>query len=80
VWLRSCTYGIEEFPIDGSALDPELQEFPVLPFTHPGSDGFLSIFVCGKEADGVVSFHPPAIPVAFLLPSFDVSSQLLREF
>jgi hypothetical protein len=71
---------IQVFPIDGSTLDPELQEFPVLAFTHPGSDGHLSIFVCRKEADGVVPFHPSAIPVATLMGRVgDIPVQLLLK-
>src|SRR5437762_11880305 len=38
---KPCPYGIEVFPIDCEALDPQREQFPVLPFAHPGRDCFL---------------------------------------
>src|SRR5436305_12751546 len=48
VRLRSRLYSIEKFPVNSEALDPPREQFLILSFAHPGGDGFLTIFVCGK--------------------------------
>src|SRR5436305_11619977 len=74
------TLSIKEFPFDGCALDPQLQQFPILAFAYPGCDSFLSIFVCGKDTISVLSSHLSTIPVTVPLRILQVSMQLLREF
>src|SRR5216110_3156697 len=73
-------YGIKEFPVDGSTLDPQLQQLLVLTLAYPGCNCFLFIFVCGKAVGRGGPLHLSPIPVASLLPSFDISAQLLLKF
>ena len=60
-------YGIEVFPVNSCALDPEREQLLILSFVHPGYDRFLTIFVCRKDVNRIVLFRLPAIPIVSLV-------------
>src|SRR5436305_13326142 len=70
---------IELFPVDGEAPDPKCEEFLILALVHPGGNGLLSIFVCGKGGHRVMAFDLSPIPIAPLLRMLEISPEHLLK-